>query len=166
MLRDLLAEDLRLVICGSAAGARSARLGHYYAGRGNKFWRMLYAAGITPRVLDPSEWETLLSYGVGLTDVVKGQSGMDRDLDFGRSDPEGLREKIALFRPKVLCFNGKRAARTFLGETVEYGLVRRAIGQTMLFVAPSTSAAAARFWNLATWVDAAKFAGFTNVSAR
>jgi hypothetical protein len=41
VLPDLLAPGLRLVVCGSAAGVRSAQLGQYYAGRGNKLWRTL-----------------------------------------------------------------------------------------------------------------------------
>ncbi len=48
MLEDLLAPGLALVVCGSAAGRRSAQLGHYYAGPGNKFWRTLARVGLTP----------------------------------------------------------------------------------------------------------------------
>jgi G:T/U-mismatch repair DNA glycosylase len=42
LLDDLLRIGLRLVICGTAAGERSAKLGAYYAGPGNKFWRTLH----------------------------------------------------------------------------------------------------------------------------
>jgi TDG/mug DNA glycosylase family protein len=48
-LADLLATDLRVVFVGTAAGRRSAALGHYYAGRGNRFWRTLFDIGLTPR---------------------------------------------------------------------------------------------------------------------
>ena len=41
-LPDLLLPDLRVVFVGTAAGKRSAELGHYYAGRGNRFWRTLH----------------------------------------------------------------------------------------------------------------------------
>lgn len=80
MLPDLLAKDLKVVFCGSAAGNKSAQAGTYYAGPGNKFWRILYATGLTPRLLQPSEYPTLLNYGIGLSDLVKGKSGSDRDL--------------------------------------------------------------------------------------
>ena len=152
MLRDCLATNLRLVICGTAAGATSAVKGQYYAGSGNKFWKTLYDIGLTPRLLDPSEYKELLSYGIGLTDIVKGQAGMDEEIDFRRLGREELSHKILRYRPRVLCFNGKRAARAFLGrKMVEFGTQRDKVGSTRLFVAPSTSGAANRYWDLSLW---------------
>lgn len=37
ILPDRLGPGLRVVFCGTAAGAVSARKGHYYAGPGNLF---------------------------------------------------------------------------------------------------------------------------------
>ena len=55
-------------------------------------------------------------------------------------------------QPGILCFNGKRAAREYLGAAaVEYGLQPQKIGATRLFVAPSTSAAANGSWNPEWW---------------
>lgn len=48
-LPDQLGKHLRLVFVGTAAGQRSADLGHYYAGRGNRFWPTIHEVGITPR---------------------------------------------------------------------------------------------------------------------
>ena len=152
MLEDLLTQDLTLVVCGSAAGRRSAELKQYYAGPGNKFWRTLAQVGLTPRELSPSEYELLLTFGIGLTDVVKGQSGSDRELDFSGAHPEVLRNKVLEYRPRYLCFNGKRAAREFLGrKQVSYGLQPESIAETGLFVAPSTSGAANASWDLSVW---------------
>lgn len=157
MLDDLLAPDLPLVICGSAAGHRSAQLRQYYAGPGNKFWVTLAAVGLTPRRLEPSEYRELLAYGIGLTDLVKDQSGGDRDLDFRRAGRRELREKIRSHRPRILCFNGKRAAKEFLGRTqVDYGLQPEGVGASALFVAPSTSGAANAAWDPAIWRALAK----------
>ena len=152
MLDDLLAPGLRLVVCGSAPGRRSAQLRQYYAGPGNRFWATLAAVGLTPRRLEPSEWRSLLAFGIGLTDLVKGQSGGDRELDFARADRPGLRAKVLRFRPHILCFNGKRSAKEFFGTgSVAYGLQEEAIGETRLFVAPSTSGAARAAWDTAPW---------------
>ena len=157
MLDDLLAPDLRLVVCGSAPGRRSAQLRQYYAGPGNKFWATLAAVGLTPRRLAASEWRSLLEFGIGLTDLVKDQSGGDRDLDFARADRAGLRAKLLRFRPRLLCFNGKRSAKEFFGRTsVAYGLQAEAIGATRLFVAPSTSGAANAAWDPAPWAALAE----------
>ena len=152
MLPDLLLPGLRLVVCGSAAGDRSAKVGAYYAGPGNKFWMTLHHIGLTPRQLDPSEYGSLLEYGIGLTDVVKGQSGMDSVIDFRHPERGDLRARILANTPRWLCFNGKRAAQEHLRtRMVKYGLQAEPVGVTKLFVAPSTSGAANGAWDLSVW---------------
>lgn len=156
MLDDLLASDLALVVCGCAPGHRSARLRQYYAGPGNRFFGTLAEVGLTPRRFAPAEYRELLRFGIGLTDLVKGQSGGDHELDFSRAGRAALRRKILRLRPAVLCFNGKRSAREFLERReLPYGLQPTAIGDTRLFVAPSTSAAARRSFDLSVWQELA-----------
>jgi len=157
LLDDLLSADLKIVFCGTAAGDVSAARGEYYAGLGNKFWPVLFKVGLTPRRLAPSEYRDLLDYGIGLTDVVKGQSGGDADIDFRRSNPDSLREKMRIYSPSVLAFNGKKAGAVFLGRTkVEYGLQAEGLGTTRLFIAPSTSGAANGHWNEQRWHELAE----------
>jgi TDG/mug DNA glycosylase family protein len=157
MLDDLLAPGLAVVFCGSAAGTRSARLRQYYAGPGNKFWRILAETGLTPRRLEPSEYRQLLSHGIGLTDLVKRQSGGDAQIDFRRAGVRELERKIARLQPGVLCFNGKRAASEFLGRrAIQPGLQAEVIGATQIYVAPSTSGAANGAWDPDVWRDLAK----------
>jgi double-stranded uracil-DNA glycosylase len=151
VLADVLADDLRLVVCGSAAGRRSAELRQYYAGPGNRFWSTLHEIGLTPRELAPAEFASLSQFGIGLTDLVKRQSGPDAGLVFDRADETGLRAKIVRHRPRIVCFNGKRSAQEFLGGAVAYGLQSVTIGSTRLFVAPSTSGAARGSWDIAPW---------------
>ena len=71
MLPDLLDYNLDVVFCGTGAGTESARRQHYYAGSGNKFWPTLYTVGLTRRRLRPSDYEMLLDFRIGLTDLVK-----------------------------------------------------------------------------------------------
>lgn len=157
MLDDLLRSDLKLVICGSAAGRRSAAVGHYYAGPGNKFWRTLAATGLTPRLLLPFEYKLLLTFGIGLTDLVKAQSGGDKEIRFAKSQRDDLRTTILRYQPRYVCFNGKRAAKEFFGaDAIEFGLWPTTIGATRLFVAPSTSAAANGSWDPSVWQDLAE----------
>lgn len=156
VLDDLLRDGLQLVVCGTAAGTKSAKLKQYYAGPGNKFWRTLFELSLTPRQLAPSEAGLLLDFGIGLTDLVKGQSGADSTLLFDGTGPESLREKVLMLQPRVLCFNGKRAAREFLGtKAVAFGAQRERIGVTVLYVAPSTSGAANGSWDISYWRDVA-----------
>jgi len=157
VLEDLLAPGLRLVVCGSAAGAASARAGAYYAGPQNAFWRTMLDIGLTPRQLAPAEFRELTRFGIGLTDIVKDQSGSDRSLRPAAGDAELLRARISAAQPLVLCFNGKRAAQQFFScDRVAYGRARETIGVTRLFVAPSTSAAARAFWDVSLWHQLAR----------
>jgi TDG/mug DNA glycosylase family protein len=56
------------------------------------------------------------------------------------------------YQPRFLCFNGKKAAQGFFDvKRVKYGLQEARIGETRIFVAPSTSAAAGRWWDIEYW---------------
>lgn len=154
---DLLAPGLKIVFCGTATGKVSADREEYYAGPGNKFWSVLFEVGLTPKRLNPGDYKILLGFGIGLTDVVKGQAGGDASIDFGRSNPAGLKQKIENFSPAVLAFNRKKAAQVFLNDRrVELGLQPERVRETRLFVAPSTSGAANRYWNLEVWYELAE----------
>ena len=152
ILPDILAPGLRLVVCGSAAGTRSAALGAYYAGPGNRFWGMLHRVGLTPTLFAPAEFRGVLAHGIGLTDIVKTAFGPDSGLKPADFDRDGLRRRIEIFQPRILVFNGKRSASVFLGRPVAYGhQFDRDIGATRVYVAPSTSGAARGFWDEGHW---------------
>ena len=156
ILPDILEADLRVVFCGSAAGAVSARLGAYYAGPGNRFWPTLFEVGLTPRLLAPAEFPTLPAYGLGLTDMAKHVSGADAALPRGADDPVALKQRILGVRPGILAFVGKRAGRVFLKSefrraTVPYGEQPVTLDGIRLFVLPSPSGLARRFWDVGPW---------------
>ena len=152
VLPDVLANGLGVVFCGSAAGTASARARAYYAGPGNRFWPMLYESGLTPHQLPPNQFRSVLQYGIGLTDLSKFQSGADSALDAVGDDPAALAEKIAAHAPRVLAFNGKRASGVFLARKItSYGRQSETLGQTDIFVLPSTSGAARRWWDETPW---------------
>ena len=158
-LPDALLPGLDLVICGAAAGRRSAEVGAYYAGRGNRFWRILHDTGLTPRLLTPEEFRCLLDFGIGLTDLAKTASGSDAGIPLHAWDAEGLHRKIEAVRPRLLAFNGKNAAQRFIGaRRVGYGLRKERIGDTRVFVAPSTSGAASGYWDPGPWRELARLA--------
>ncbi|RPI97284.1 MAG: mismatch-specific DNA-glycosylase [Chloroflexi bacterium] len=157
VLPDVLDYGLKVVFCGAAAGTKSARVGAYYAGPGNRFWETLYRIGLTPRRLDPAEYPSLLQYGVGLTDLIKTQYGRDSNLEFEGDAGESLRGRIAEYEPRVLAFNGKRPAQEFLLRPVKYGLQEETIGGTAIFVLPSTSGAAIGHWDETYWAALAVY---------
>ena len=155
VLPDLLREGLRLVICGSAAGTASARRGAYYAGPGNRLWPTLFEVGLTDRQLHPEEYPQLLSYGIGLTDVVKTAFGADDALPKEAFSPVAVVEKLHQFRPVLLATNGKRAAQELLGRKTAYGLQPERLAGTPVFVLPSTSGRAGSFFDIAWWRELA-----------
>lgn len=164
ILPDVLAGGLDVVFCGSAAGSASARAGAYYAGTGNRFWPILHEIGLTPRQLAPREFHTVVQYGIGLTDLSKFQFGGDQALDARGDDAGALAEKISAHAPRVLAFNGKRAGGVFLCDVLkshirDYGLQPLALGHTAVFVLPSTSGAARRWWDAAPWRALAQYLG-------
>ena len=155
VLPDLLRPGLRLVICGSAAGAVSAARGAYYAGPGNKFWDMLHRAGLTPRRLAPPDYPALLDLGIGLTDLCKTASGSDASLPRDGYDLPGLRARLAAAAPALLAFNGKAAASRWLGLPAPrfgpHGGTPPTPGP-QVWVLPSTSGLACRAWDPAPWM--------------
>ena len=151
ILPDVLAPGLRAVLCGSAAGAVSARVGAPYAGPGNKFWDVLHRVGLTDRRLEPQEFALLPRYGLGLTDLCKTASGSDAELPREADDVAGLLAKIERYQPDVVAFVGRRAARVVLRRTVEPGPQLERFGRTAVWVLPSTSGAASGHWDEGPW---------------
>jgi double-stranded uracil-DNA glycosylase len=152
ILPDLLQPGLALVFCGTAAGRRSAAERAYYAHPGNLFWRALFEAGLTPRLLMPAEFPQLPRYGIGLTDLAKRHAGNDDELPRDAFDAPALIAKIERHAPRLLAFTSKNAARAALGHAVGYGLQGETIGGTRLFVLPSPSGQARGHWDLAPWL--------------
>jgi double-stranded uracil-DNA glycosylase len=140
---DVLAPGLDVVFCGINPGRFSAAAQAHFANPRNDFWRLLHAAGFTPRLLEPSEQLDLLRYGVGVTNAAyrttPGSSDL-RKIDFAGSG-ERL-ERLALdLHPRFIAFVGKEAYRGAFSERPSLGLQDRRLGDTSLFVLPSTSPA-------------------------
>jgi double-stranded uracil-DNA glycosylase len=140
---DVLGPGVRVVFCGINPGHWSARAGAAFANPRNDFWRLLHAVGFTPRQLEPREQAELLRYGIGLTNAALRTTRGSSDLR--AADFAGSRERleaIALeIEPRVVAFVGKAAYQGVLRERPEHGEQSRKLGETSLFVLPSTSPA-------------------------
>lgn len=156
-LPDLLRPDLRVVFVGTAAGRRSAEVGAYYAGRGNRFWRTLHETGLTPQRLEPEAFRDLLTVGIGLTDLCKSEAGMDRDITRAGYDLARFDGILQLYKPGAVAFTSKRAASIYLrtpSRRVAYG-EHPSFTATRIFVLPSPSGAASGYWSIGPWQDLA-----------
>jgi TDG/mug DNA glycosylase family protein len=140
---DILAPGLRVVFCGINPGFVSAAAGAHFANPRNDFWRLLHAAGFTPRELAPGEQQSVLEYGIGLTNAAPRTTKGSGDLR--RGDFAGSAERLdgiaRELRPGWLGFVGKEAYRGAFGERAELGPQQRRLEETRLFVLPSTSPA-------------------------
>jgi TDG/mug DNA glycosylase family protein len=145
-----------VVFCGTALGTVSARKRAYYAGPGNAFYRTLWEIGLTPRRLEPAEYEELLDYGIGLTDICKTRSGSDQEVGRGGFDAARLIALLEENRPGWIAFNGKNSASGAFGHPVDYGRQEARLGGAPAFVLPSTSGAARRYWDISPWQELAK----------
>ena len=80
---DVLAPGLTAVFCGINPGRVSAAAAAHFANPRNDFWRLLHAAGFTPRQLDPQEQFELLRHGVGATNAAPRTTPGSGDLRRG-----------------------------------------------------------------------------------
>jgi TDG/mug DNA glycosylase family protein len=140
---EVLAPGLRVVFCGINPGRVSAAAAAHFANPRNDFWRLLAAAGFTPRLYAPEEQLALPALGYGLTNAAlrttRGSSDL-RQGDFAGS-AERLERLAYELLPEVIAFVGKEAYRGTFGQRPELGLQERRLGATRLFVLPSTSPA-------------------------
>jgi TDG/mug DNA glycosylase family protein len=158
-LPDVLRDNLDVVFVGTAAGRRSAELGVYYAHSGNYFWRTLWQIGLTPRRFAPQDFAKLQSVGIGFTDLSKSGCGMDHAIAPEQFDVAAFDAKMRRHEPRAIAFTSKKAASLWLRrrtDRIPYGRQRRRPGDFCeVFVLPSPSSAARRYWKLDAWHDLA-----------
>ena len=147
---DVLAPELRIVFVGINPGRVSAAARAHFANPRNDFWRLLHAARLTSRLYAPAEQFSLLEEGIGVTNAAYRTtpgSGDLRRADFAGS-AERLERIARELEPRWLAFVGKEAYRGAFGRRPELGLQEATLGETQLFVLPSTSPAnAAVSWD-------------------
>jgi TDG/mug DNA glycosylase family protein len=115
MASDLLRPGLTLVFCGYNPSLTSGRSGRHYAHPGNRFWRVLFASGITSRLYKPEEDERLLDLGIGFTNLVSRPTRRADELtrEEIRAGAAELRDKLERLEPRVVAYTGIGVYRWF-----------------------------------------------------
>jgi TDG/mug DNA glycosylase family protein len=106
---DLLKPGLAFVFCGYNPSLTSGQSGHHYAHPGNRFWRVLYASGITERLYKPEEDEQLPDMlGIGFTNLASRPTRRADELtrEEIRAGAKELRTKLERFEPRVVAYTG------------------------------------------------------------
>ena len=172
-LPDLLREGLDIVFVGINPSVYSARQGHYFARKTNRFWpafsRSVLSAAARQRLgvalLRPEHDAALLDHGFGFTDVVKRATSNAAQLAPGElaSAAPSLLAKLETCRPRLACFHGVTGYRPFhrivfpdATDLPVLGVQKETIGLTRLVVVPNPSPANAHFTpaDQTLWYDA------------
>jgi mismatch-specific thymine-DNA glycosylase len=142
-LPDYLRKGMKLVIIGCNPSESSVRSGHYYSGRENQFWPLLYDSGVIPEPVEYRDDKRIIEFGIGLTDLVKRPTRGVEDLT--RQDfAEGryvLSQKLEEFAPRLVAFHGKMTFEQFAQRTCKLGSQKELLYGAAVFVLPSASGA-------------------------
>lgn len=142
ILRDVIAHDLKVLFCGINPGLYSAAVGHNFARPGNRFWRALFGANFTDRLLAPVEEGMLLQYHCGITNFVERPTASADELQTQelRDGAKGLVKKVLYYKPEYLAVVGINAYRiAFAASKAKIGLQQERIGKTIVWVLPNPS---------------------------
>lgn len=140
---DYLRPGLKILFVGFNPSIRSAQTGQHFANPSNRFWKILYRSGLTPRQYKPEEGLCLLDLGFGLTNIVARPSRAAADIsriEYAQGG-EALLDKIRKYRPLVVCYVGKGVYQAFSTQKViPWGLQpMQMVDGVNDFVAPSSS---------------------------
>jgi TDG/mug DNA glycosylase family protein len=155
-LPDIIGGRLTVLFCGINPGLTAAAAGHHFAGRSNRFWRVIHRAGFTPEEISPQDDRTILRYGCGVTSVVKRPTASADQLspeEFTSAAAE-FEQKIARYAPRFVAFLGKAAYSALSGQReLAWGLQSTRMEGAAIWVLPNPSGRN-RAFNLDGLVDA------------
>jgi TDG/mug DNA glycosylase family protein len=148
-LPDILPPRARILFVGINPSLRSGEAGHHFASPGNPFWRLLFAAGLTPELLLPKEDVRLAEFSLGLTNLcprpTRAASELTRaEMDRGRA---ALARKIRKAEPRVVAFVGLTLYQHYFGlqKAGGAGAKPEMIAGARVFVVPNPSGLNASF---------------------
>ena len=141
-IRDVIAPGLKILFVGINPGLYTAATGHHFARPGNRFWPALHAAGLTPRLLHPSEQRELIALGYGVTNLVNRATATAEELSPAEfiAGSRRLITKIRRYRPAVVAFLGVGAyCHAFGKKNATVGRQPDRIADAEVWVLPNPS---------------------------
>lgn len=150
-LRDRVKPGVCVLFVGINPGVRSAQVGHHFAGYSNRFWKLLYDAGVVPEPVTFRDDDRLPDWGLGITNLIaRATPGIDalHPREYVRG-ARILRRKVGRWRPEVVAFLGVSVFRAVFacrpGTPVETGLQRARFEGARVVVLPNPSGRNAHF---------------------
>ena len=141
-LKDVIAPGLRVLFVGINPGLWSGATGFHFARPGNRFWPALYRAGLTPRLLSPTDQRELLDYGLGIVNLVPRTTAVAAELSNEelRAGGRALIAKIERYTPLKTAFLGLSTYRiAFDRPKASIGRQEERIGVSDVWVLPNPS---------------------------
>jgi double-stranded uracil-DNA glycosylase len=145
---DLVGPELRVLFCGINPGQMSGDTGLHFARPGNRFWKLLQAAGFTEDVMAPFEQGALPALGIGITNLVERVTTAASELDNEelRAGAHLLEAKVAALRPGCVAVLGLGAYRTaFRRPNATMGQQPDGLAAAKLWLLPNPSGLQARY---------------------
>jgi TDG/mug DNA glycosylase family protein len=149
VLRDAVRPGLQVLFVGINPGMRSAAIGHHFAGYSNRFWPLLFDAGLVSERLRAEDDERLPEWGLGVTNLVpRATPGMDT---IARAEYAAglavLARKVRRLRPAIVAFVGVSLYRFIFRKTgpVALGAAPERFEGARVFVVPNPSGRNANF---------------------
>ena len=139
---DVIAFGLDTLFVGINPGLYSAAIGHHFGRPGNRFWPALFDGGFTPVLLAPCQESELLTWRLGITNIVSRASARADELTADElvAGAVVLREKVRKYRPRFIAVLGVTAYRSaFLRPKATTGRQAEAIEGAVAWVLPNPS---------------------------
>lgn len=152
----MLARDLEIIFVGINPGLGSAKAGHNFLNRSNRFWRVLHQAGFTSEQILPQNDHTILNHRCGLTVAVDRPTVRANELQAHEflAATAALAQTIQRYAPRYVAFLGKPAFSAMLGQRdIRWGRQPSLFGGAVAWVLPNPSGMN-RSFSLSQLVDA------------
>lgn len=146
-LPDHIQPGIRLLFVGINPGLKSAETGHHFAGGSNRFWKLLYEAGLVSEPLAYQDDWRLPEWGLGLTNIIsRCSAGSDvLEPDEYRAGLAALTRKVRRYQPEIIALLGVTIYRTLFGQErtlpsrMDLGMTASCLAGTPVFLLPNPS---------------------------
>ncbi|MEC4673903.1 MAG: mismatch-specific DNA-glycosylase [Nitrospirota bacterium] len=153
-LPDYIEPGVQILLVGINPGLRSAQVGHHFAGHSNRFWKLMFDAGLITEPLKFHDDWRLPEWGLGLTNMITRPTAGSADLSQSEyhASCHGLKRKVEKFRPAILALLGLTLGSIFSASCqqfedlkpsrpskIQVGVQPYRLADTQIFVLPNPS---------------------------
>ena len=145
-LSDYLQPGLQILFVGINPGLKSTAVGHHFAGRSNRFWKLLFDSRLVDEPLTYREDSRLLEWRLGLTNIISRTTAGIETLSPAeyRSGLTVLESKIRQYQPRTIALLGVTIFRMLLPEgsgpgPLDLGPTKARLAGVPVFLLPNPS---------------------------